>query len=86
MIRSIRHKGLKRLYEDDDLRGVPAEHVAKLLNILATLDASSTIAHMNLPGYRLHALQGGIERLLGGHCPCQLARHLPFRRTRRLRR
>jgi len=61
MIRSIRHKGLKRLYEDDDPRGVPAEHVAKLLNILATLDASSTIAHMNLPGYRLHALQGELK-------------------------
>jgi hypothetical protein len=25
MIRSIRHKGLKRLYEDDDQRGVVAE-------------------------------------------------------------
>ena len=28
MIRSIRHKGLKRLYEDDDPRGVIAQHVA----------------------------------------------------------
>jgi hypothetical protein len=25
MIRTIRHKGLKRLHEDDDLRGVIAE-------------------------------------------------------------
>ena len=33
MIRSIRHKGLKRLYEDDDQRGVLAEHVAKLRDL-----------------------------------------------------
>jgi hypothetical protein len=26
MIRTIRHKGLKRLHEDDDPRGVIAEH------------------------------------------------------------
>jgi hypothetical protein len=30
MIRSIRHKGLRRLYEDNDPRGVIAEHVIKL--------------------------------------------------------
>ena len=34
MIRSIRHKGLKRLYEDDDPRGVIPEHVEKLRDIL----------------------------------------------------
>jgi hypothetical protein len=35
MIRSIRHKGLKRLYEDDEPRGVVAEHVVRLQDILA---------------------------------------------------
>jgi hypothetical protein len=29
MIRSIRHRGLKRLYEDADPRGVIAQHVVK---------------------------------------------------------
>jgi len=33
MIRSIRHKGLKRLHEDDDSRGVIVEHVPKLRDI-----------------------------------------------------
>lgn len=55
MIRSIRHKGLKRLYENDDPRGVIAEHVAKLCDILARLDAATTAADMNLPGFRLHS-------------------------------
>ena len=61
MIRSIRHKGLKRLYEDDDPRGVIAEHVAKLRDILARLDAASTAADMDLPGFRLHPLKGELK-------------------------
>ena len=58
MIRSIRHKGLKRLFEQDDARGVNPEHADKLRNILATLQAAPTIAHMDLPGFRLNALRG----------------------------
>jgi proteic killer suppression protein len=63
MIRSIRHKGLKRLYEDDDPRGVIAEHVVKLRDILARLDAASTVADMDLPGFRLHSLKGELKGL-----------------------
>jgi toxin HigB-1 len=48
MIRSIRHKGLKRLYEDDDPRGVMIEHTQKLRDIIARLDAAGTVADMNL--------------------------------------
>lgn len=58
MIRSIRHKGLKRLYEDDDPRGVIAEHVVKLRDILVRLDAAGTVADMDLPGFKLHPLKG----------------------------
>ncbi len=58
MIRSIRHKGLRRLHEDDDPRGVTAEHVEKLRDILARLDAAGTVADMDLPGFKLHALKG----------------------------
>jgi proteic killer suppression protein len=58
MITSFRHKGLKRLYEDDDPRGVVAEHVTKLRNILARLDAAATAKDMDLPGFSLHALKG----------------------------
>lgn len=58
MIRSFRHKGLKRLYEDDDPRGVLAEHLPKLRNILACLDAANSVKDMDLPGFGLHALKG----------------------------
>jgi toxin HigB-1 len=58
MICSFRHKGLKRLYEDDDPRGVMAEHVTKLRNILARLDAAGSVKDMDLPGFSLHSLKG----------------------------
>ena len=58
MIESFRHKGLKRLYDENDARGVSAEHTGKLRNILARLDAASSADDMDLPGFRLHALTG----------------------------
>ena len=58
MIQSIRHKGLRRLHEDDDARGVLAEHAEKLRDILARLDAARKVGDMDLPGFRLHALKG----------------------------
>ena len=61
MIRSIRHKGLKRLHEDDDPRGVIEEHAQKLRDILGRLDASGTAADMDLPGFRLHPLKGELK-------------------------
>ena len=63
MIRSIRHKGLKRLHEDDDPRGVIGEHAEKLRDILARLDAASSAADMDLPGFRLHPLKGELKGL-----------------------
>lgn len=61
MIVSFRHKGLKRLYEDDDPRGVQAEHVPKLRNLLARLDAASSLGDMDLPGFGLHPLKGNLK-------------------------
>ena len=58
MITSIRHKGLRRLYETDDARGVMADYAGKLRRILARLDAAKEPADMDLPGYRLHPLKG----------------------------
>jgi proteic killer suppression protein len=58
VIRSIRHRGLKRLYEEGDARGLSAQHIEKLRDILARLDASSVISDMDLPGFRLHPLKG----------------------------
>jgi proteic killer suppression protein len=61
MIRTFRHKGLKRLFELDDPGGVNREHVGKVRDILATLHAAPTVAHMDLPGFRLHPLKGQMK-------------------------
>jgi proteic killer suppression protein len=82
MIRSFHHKSLKRLYEDDDARGLNPGHVEKLRRILARLDIAKTPQDLDLPGYRLHPLKGDLKgfwavtvqanwrvtfRLSGGH-------------------
>ena len=61
MIRSFGHKGLKRLYEDGDARGVPSDQAIKLADILARLDAARTAHDMDMPGLRLHALKGDLK-------------------------
>ncbi len=58
MIRRIRHRGLKRLYEADDPRGLNAEHLDKLARIMARLDRATRPEQMDLPGWRLHPLKG----------------------------
>ncbi len=49
---------VKRLYENDDSRGVIREHEEKLRDILARLDAAGTIADMDMPAFRPHPLKG----------------------------
>jgi toxin HigB-1 len=78
VLRAIRHKGLKRLYEHDDSRGVAAEHVEKLRDILARLDAAQSIKDMDIPGFRLHLLKRRLERFLRRHRSRQLARDISF--------
>lgn len=47
MIRTIRHKGLKRLFEQDDQSGVNPEHAQTLRDILATIHAAPNLGHLN---------------------------------------
>ena len=61
MILSFRHKGLERLYEKGDRRRIPPEYAAKVERILARLDVATEPRNMDLPGYRLHPLRGGLE-------------------------
>lgn len=61
MLSTFRHKGLRRLFEDDDRRGIQAEHADKLLRIMARLHAARTVADLDLPGYRLHLLKGELK-------------------------
>ena len=58
MIRNFRHKGLQRLFEEDESRGIGADHVRKITNILAVLSRARGPQDMDLPGFRLHPLKG----------------------------
>lgn len=58
MILKIRHKGLRKLYEEDSAAKVNPDHADKLRRILARLDAASGPQDMDLPGYGLHPLKG----------------------------
>jgi toxin HigB-1 len=61
MIYSFRHKGLRQLFEDDNPKGVRADHVRKMRQILAFLDAASNIEDLNYPTFRLHQLKGELK-------------------------
>ena len=54
MIRSFKHRGLKRLYERGDSSGIRPDLLETVEDILARLDRSEAPQDMNLPGYRLH--------------------------------
>lgn len=61
MIQTFRHRGLKRLFEDGDPRGIQPEHIEKIENILAVLNRARKPEDMNLPGFRLHRLRGDLK-------------------------
>ncbi len=58
MIKTFRHKGLKKLFEDDDRSGVDPALADKILDVLDRLDAAFGIQDMQYPGSKLHQLQG----------------------------
>jgi proteic killer suppression protein len=60
MILAFRHRGLRRLYEDDDQRGLNAEHVPKIKAILALLEVAKRPEDMDLTRLRLHSLKGSL--------------------------
>lgn len=59
MIKSFRHKGLRRLYETGSTAGVQPAHARRLRWQLAALDTANTIEDMDIAGFRLHPLKGG---------------------------
>lgn len=61
MVRSFRHRGLKRLFERGEAAQVRADMREKIENILAVLDAATASENMNLPGFRLHPLKGELR-------------------------
>lgn len=58
-IRSTRHKGLKRLIEDDDARGIRSDLMGRVRRILTALQTVQDIERLEgPPGWRIHQLTG----------------------------
>jgi proteic killer suppression protein len=58
-VRSIAHRGLRRLYEDDSSKGLGADTVDKLRKMLTFLDAMHDAEELRaLPMWNAHVLTG----------------------------
>jgi proteic killer suppression protein len=58
VIQTIKHKGLRRLYEKDDLSGIWPDLVDKVQKIISALEAADRPEDMALPMFRFHKLTG----------------------------
>jgi len=63
MIKSFKHKGLENFYASGSTKGIQAKHAKKLRMQLAALDTAYHIEDLDIPGYRLHQLKGGLKGL-----------------------
>ena len=58
-VRSVRHKGLQRLIEDDDAKGIRPDQAGRVRRILtALLSVDSMTQLQGPPGWRIHQLTG----------------------------
>jgi len=63
MIRSFKHRGLKRLYERGDRSGIRPDLLETVERILMVLDSATTPQALDIPRYRLHPLKGDLKGL-----------------------
>lgn len=61
MIGSIKHRGLRLLYEQGSGRLIHVDMRGRVAEILTILDAARSIKEANIPGYRLHKLSGTLR-------------------------
>lgn len=61
MIKSIQHKGLRLLYEDNNPSKLPAAHITRIRNILTRLEFAQSLDDIGTPGSRLHPLSGNLK-------------------------
>ena len=58
----FRHKGLRKLYADDDAKGLSASLVDKLRKLLFALETAQSLEQVGrFPGWKLHPLKGDLK-------------------------
>ena len=61
VIRSFKHKGLRKFFESGSAAGIQPAHIRRLRMQLAALDTATVIGDMDIPGFRLHPLRGSAD-------------------------
>ena len=75
MTNSLKHRGLKRLYERNDRSGIRPDLLDSVETILTLLDAADVPLALDLPRLRTESTQGRYEGILGCYGSRQLADH-----------
>ena len=63
MIKSFKHKGLKKYFQSGDTSRIKQSHAKRLRIILTYLNAANLIKDVNFPGSNLHQLSGNKKGL-----------------------
>lgn len=63
MIKSFKHKGLKKFFETGSAKDIEPQHTKRIKKILMYLHAATRVENMNIPGYRLHQHKGKRKRI-----------------------
>ncbi len=61
MMRSFRHRGLRRMFERGDVSRISPDLASRVALALADLDDARKPSDLDLPGYRLHPLKGALN-------------------------
>lgn len=61
MIKSFRHKDLRKFFDSGSTSGIQANHSKRLRMQLAALDTAQAVEDMDIPGFRLHPLKGKLR-------------------------
>ena len=61
MIQGFRHRGHERFFLSEVKSGIRSDHADRLRIVLGRLAAATAPKDMDLPGLRLHPLQGRFE-------------------------
>ncbi len=63
MIKSFKHKRLRKFFETGSVAGIQPRHKQKLRIRLTALDTATCIEDVQTPGWRLHILKGNRKGL-----------------------
>ena len=56
-IRSFKHRGLHKLWKDNDQSEIPAGNAGRIIRILSVLNSARSKRDMNYPGSGFHPLE-----------------------------